>query len=419
VLPDGVNGTSYNTTLFATGGTGLKSWAVTAGTLPAGLSLTAATGAISGTPTATNATGVTFTVTVTDSAVPPVSATKQLTIRVADVLSITTVSLPDAISGANYSASLSSSGGLGSTSWTLASGNLPAGLTLNSSGAISGAPLGVGTSSFTVRAADSASPGQSTTKPLSIVVLPSSLAITTSFLPTAVANRFYSAIIHTNAPQAVVSLSIAPGFSVPPGMVLNSNGSFVGFPDTLGTFAFRVRASTSNNMAERDFTLTVTNSLPRNDTIAAATPLSNGSYRGTISPYTDAAQLEPDQDYYQFTANAGALVAVEIFAKRIIPGSSPLDSVIEVVDANGARFSTCRDAGNFSGVDGSPDPTPTAFDDVCLNDDLELGVTQDSKLEFQVPSSLGATVTFYVRVLDWGGRARPDFIYDLVVSGVN
>src|SRR6185437_888443 len=64
-LPGALVGSAYSTTLAATGGSTPYTWAVTSGTLPAGLSLAASTGVISGTPT-TAATS-SFTVKVTDS----------------------------------------------------------------------------------------------------------------------------------------------------------------------------------------------------------------------------------------------------------------------------------------------------------------------------------------------------------------
>jgi hypothetical protein len=94
-------------------------------------------------------------------------------------------------------------------------------------------------------------------------------------------------------------------------------------------------------------------------------------------------------------------------AKRLNP-SSPLDSVIEIVDSSGTRFSTCRQ-GNSSGL----------FNQSCLNDDIDLGIMLDSRLEFQVPGEPGTPQTFYIHVLDWNGNARPDFFYDLVISGAN
>ena len=63
-LPNGTVGIAYNQTVTAVGGNGSYTFSVTAGSLPAGLSLNAATGAITGTPT-TAATS-NFTITATD-----------------------------------------------------------------------------------------------------------------------------------------------------------------------------------------------------------------------------------------------------------------------------------------------------------------------------------------------------------------
>jgi hypothetical protein len=64
-LPDGQLGTSYNQTLAASNGNPPYTWSVSSGSLPKGLSLNAAAGAITGTPTA--AGGYNFAVQVTDS----------------------------------------------------------------------------------------------------------------------------------------------------------------------------------------------------------------------------------------------------------------------------------------------------------------------------------------------------------------
>ena len=81
-LPSGQVGTAYSATLAASGGTSPYTWSLTSGTLPAGLTLNAATGAITGTPTATaNATALTFT--VTDSSSPTQSKSVSLTLTIA------------------------------------------------------------------------------------------------------------------------------------------------------------------------------------------------------------------------------------------------------------------------------------------------------------------------------------------------
>ena len=64
-LPNGTAGTAYSTTVSATGGTAPYTFALTAGTLPAGLTLNPVTGQISGTPTTAGTSN--FTVTATDA----------------------------------------------------------------------------------------------------------------------------------------------------------------------------------------------------------------------------------------------------------------------------------------------------------------------------------------------------------------
>ncbi len=79
-LPNGTFGMAYpSTTLQAQNGTSPYSWSVTAGSLPAGLTLSGA-GVISGTPTGFGPS--TFTVTVTDSGTPVQTATQQFTITI-------------------------------------------------------------------------------------------------------------------------------------------------------------------------------------------------------------------------------------------------------------------------------------------------------------------------------------------------
>ena len=74
---------SYSQTLAASGGTAPYAWSVDAGSLPQGLSLSASTGAIAGSPTLLGASN--FTVKVTDSASPAATATQALAIVVAMV----------------------------------------------------------------------------------------------------------------------------------------------------------------------------------------------------------------------------------------------------------------------------------------------------------------------------------------------
>ena len=158
-LPAGQVGATYSTMIQATGGTTPYHWSISSGALPAGLTLSASTGTISGTPTTSGSS--TFTAKVTDSTSPTAqTATKSLNITVASASSpvqITTGSLPSGQVAVPYSTTLAAIDGIAPYRWTINSGALPAGLTLATSGAISGTPTTSGTFSFTVHVADSAS----------------------------------------------------------------------------------------------------------------------------------------------------------------------------------------------------------------------------------------------------------------------
>ena len=91
-------------------------------------------------------------------------------------LTITTASLPNGTVGTAYSATLQASGGTGTYTWSIDSGNLPDGLTLNTStGEITGTPTTANTYNFTVQLSDGT---QTATKDLSIAITSSSPSIT-------------------------------------------------------------------------------------------------------------------------------------------------------------------------------------------------------------------------------------------------
>ncbi|MDR3635617.1 MAG: Ig domain-containing protein, partial [Isosphaeraceae bacterium] len=122
---------------------------VTAGTLPAGLSLSTA-GLLSGTPTATGASS--FTVTATDNNSD--SGSQAFTLTVDPAITFTTTSLPAATVGAAYSQQITATGGSGTLTYAVTTGTLPAGLSLSTAGLLSGTPTATGASSFTVTATD-------------------------------------------------------------------------------------------------------------------------------------------------------------------------------------------------------------------------------------------------------------------------
>lgn len=94
-------------------------------------------------------------------------------------LSISASSLPSATVGAAYLAQLSASGGVASYTWSLSSGSLPAGVSLNAStGVISGTPTTSGTYSVTIAVSDPGPPRQQASIAMSILVKPRPLKST-------------------------------------------------------------------------------------------------------------------------------------------------------------------------------------------------------------------------------------------------
>jgi len=145
-LPSGVVGQSYQFTFTATSGSGgALTWSVATGSsLPGGLTLNPASGVLSGTPSSAGA--FPFTIQVTDG-VQTVTQNASLTVSPNGTgggspgfnpVTILTASLPAGNVGQSYSAGLSASGGSGNYFWS--SGALPQGLSLGSSGVISGTP---------------------------------------------------------------------------------------------------------------------------------------------------------------------------------------------------------------------------------------------------------------------------------------
>jgi hypothetical protein len=150
-LPNGTASQAYSATIAAIGGTTPYTWTLSAGALPVGLTLGGAGGVIAGTPPQSGL--FSFTLQVKDSAGQ--SATANLSIQVASApLQIVTSSFPDATVGQAYNAQLSAVGGTTPYTWSVNAGSLPVGISLSSSGSISGSATINGSFSLTVEVRD-------------------------------------------------------------------------------------------------------------------------------------------------------------------------------------------------------------------------------------------------------------------------
>lgn len=169
-LPSGQVGVLYSATLVAAPITPPTTWAITSGSLPPGLTLAAATGAISGTPTVAGTH--TFFVQVTDATGP--SPQQGFSITIAEVpITFTTTTLLGASEGTSYTQYIIVSGGNSPYTFSLVSGALPSGLTLDATnGIILGTPPNgsAGTYVFTIQVTDSSTTPLTAQRSFSLVV---------------------------------------------------------------------------------------------------------------------------------------------------------------------------------------------------------------------------------------------------------
>ena len=143
--------TAYSATVTAAGGTPAYKYSATG--LPAGLSVSSTTGAVSGTPTTAGTS--TITVTVTDSGAAPQTASTSFTLTVsAPALRLAGGTLPSGTVAATYSATVTASGG--TPAYTYSATGLPTALSMSSAGVFSGDSRLAGTFSITVTVRDAA-----------------------------------------------------------------------------------------------------------------------------------------------------------------------------------------------------------------------------------------------------------------------
>ncbi|HVB34731.1 MAG TPA: Ig domain-containing protein, partial [Patescibacteria group bacterium] len=258
-LPAGQVDSAYGTIFTAKGGVSPYSWQLSSGALPPGLSLSSSSGTLSGVPT--QAGSYSFTIGVQDSGGQSSQSPFALSIAApppppVSPLSVSTTSMSQATAGQSYSASLQATGGTSPYMWSLASGQLPAGLSLAVNGQISGTPLASGQYNFAIQVQDASSSPQTASASLSISVLsapsPSSspLTIITTWLPQAYVPQPYASPIHISGGTPGFTWSISSG-QMPAGLTLSTTtGEISGNPSATGTFTFTVSVSDSSVPAQ-------------------------------------------------------------------------------------------------------------------------------------------------------------------------
>ena len=241
-LPNATLLSFYSTTLTATGGFPPYIWSFNAdlGATPPGLSLSQS-GSISGTPT--TAGTYTFGVDIRDSQRGSSTSGFSLTVQIPPLTITNSSPLPNGTVTVAYSYVMNATGGTLPYTWGLASGSLPAGLSLSPGGQITGTPTAAGASQFVIVVTDSAK--AVARAQFSLTIQSSVLKIMTQPpLPAGVVGVSYSFTFAATGGSPPYNWSVIVG-NLPPGLTLAPNGSLTGTPTTAALFAFTVQVSDS------------------------------------------------------------------------------------------------------------------------------------------------------------------------------
>ncbi|CAH0124969.1 putative Ig domain-containing protein [Stenotrophomonas lactitubi] len=288
-VPGATVAVAYSQTFSASGGTAPYGFAITAGALPAGMSLNTSTGALTGTPTAAGTFN--FTVTATDA--NSFTGSNAYTLVVAPpVIVIAPAALTGGTVGAAYSETFIASGGIASYSYAITAGALPAGVTLNgSNGVISGTPTAGGTFNFTVTATSSSTGTgvpHTGSRAYSTTFLPATVLLPATTLANGTQNAAYSATLNpASGGTSPYSYAVTAG-ALPAGITLNTaTGALTGTPTASGTFNFAVTATDSSTgsgpytSTPRGYTLQILNSPPVANPVSATV-----TYNSSANPIT-------------------------------------------------------------------------------------------------------------------------------------
>jgi 6-phosphogluconolactonase (cycloisomerase 2 family) len=246
-LPSDITGVAYSQTVAASGGASPLAYSISAGSLPAGLSLDPWFGTIAGTPTAVGVAG--FTLKVTDSVGQTQSASLQIAVYAPPAF--VTSTLPAGRRTFPYvPQTIQFSGGVPPVAMSVTSGMLPAGLSFNpANNTISGTPGAAGTFNFQLGIADAN--GDMATQNFSLLVN-DLLSITTASLPGGTVGVNYSQTVQTANGQPPVTFAVISG-TLPAGLNLNpATGLISGSPSQAGTASFMVQATDGLNLTAAD-----------------------------------------------------------------------------------------------------------------------------------------------------------------------
>ena len=334
-LANGAVGTTYLQVLTASGGYGAGTYAFSLdpssqGSLPPGLTISIA-GVISGTPLQAGISVFSVRVTSQSANGAAVSGSQGYSITIlGSALAIPSTSLPAGTVGVPYAQALAATGGSPPYAWQQTGGSLPVGVTLSSSGVLSGTPIVAGSFAFQARVFDSQQ--NSATGSFTIRILPAALAITTSSLPAGTVGTAYTAT--TLAATGGIPPYTWSASGLPGGLSISAAGVISGTPTASGTFSVTLQVADSTQVtATKAYSVTVAAAtVPLSITTQA--PLAGGEV-GVA--YAQAFAATGGTPPYQWSVSSGTVPGLTLSATGSLTGTptaaGTFSFTIQVVDS--------------------------------------------------------------------------------------
>jgi hypothetical protein len=258
-LTEGSTGVAYSHQLFLAGGVPPRTWSVNTGSLPPGLEINPSQGTITGTPTVPGTFA--FTMRLADSSpTSVVSQEMRITIIPGPLVILSPEELPDGATGANYSVTLLKAGGAPPYTWKLTGGQLPPGLSFNTTaGIIAGKPVQDGDFSFTIELKDAQPVTTSTTFSIHVELGPLTV-VSSGDLTGGKRNQPYTHQLVGSGGRTPYTWTVVTG-SLPTGLSLNEEtGVISGTPTVFGTSTFTVKLvdAASGEVTSNTLRITIT-----------------------------------------------------------------------------------------------------------------------------------------------------------------
>jgi DNA-binding beta-propeller fold protein YncE len=312
----GTAGLAFAQTFTASGILGTATWSES-GTLPAGITLNAATGVLSGTTSATGSFPIVVKATDTNGC----SSISSYTLTIGcQTIAVTNPAVSSGVPGVAFSQTFTVTGILGTKTWS-ETGALPGGITLNAATGVLSGTTGT-SSSFPIVVKVTDTNGCSGTSSYTLTIGCSALTITNPVVTSGTAGTAFSQTFTATGILGTAAWSETG--SLPSGIALNAaNGVLSGTTSATGSFPIVVKVTDTNGcFVTSSYTLTIDC-----QTITVTKPAVNSGSPGVAFSQT-------------FTA-AGILGTVTWSESGTLPGGITLDTT------NGKLSGTTNAIGSF------------------------------------------------------------------------